>query len=67
MPKFEALWKWVFYFGFLMHLIAFVLHAKTHGVLLVSGLHDEQVYLIVLRCSSLTAATVLSSKSMNSV
>jgi hypothetical protein len=56
-----------FYFGFQLHLIAFDSHAKTHGVLLVSGLQDEQVYLIFLRCSSLTAATVLSSKSINSV
>jgi hypothetical protein len=42
-------------------------HANTHGALPVSGLHEEQVYLMFLRCCSVTAATVLSSKSISIV
>ena len=47
-------------------LIAPGLQAKTHGVIFVSGLHEAQVYLTLFRCPSITAATVLSSKSITS-
>jgi Mrp family chromosome partitioning ATPase len=40
------------------------MQANTHGALPVSGLHEEQVYLMFLRCCSVTATTVLSSKSI---
>jgi hypothetical protein len=50
--------------GFQTHLIAFSVQASTHGALPVSGLHEEQVYFMFLRCCSVTAATVLSSKSI---
>jgi len=48
-----------------MHQIAFSAQANMQGVLLLSGLHAEHVYLMFLRCCSVTAATVLSSKSIN--
>jgi hypothetical protein len=57
----------MFYFWFQQHLIAFDSQAKTQGVLLISGWHDAQVYFIFFLCSSVTTATVLSSRSMNSV
>jgi hypothetical protein len=50
--------------GFQTHLIAFREQASTQGVFSVSGLHGWHVYLIFFRCSSATAATVLSSKSI---
>jgi hypothetical protein len=53
--------------GFQTHLIALASHAKMQGVWLVSGLQLPQVYLIFLRCSSLTTATTLSSRSINSI
>jgi hypothetical protein len=53
------------YFGFQMHVIAFWLQAEAQGMLPFSGLQGEQVYLIFLRCSSVTAATILSSRSIN--
>ena len=53
--------------GFQMHLIAPREQANMHGALPVSGLHEEQVYLIFLRCCSVTAATVLSSRSISIV
>jgi hypothetical protein len=55
------------YRGFQTHLTAFVSQAKMQGVLLFSGLQEAQVYFIFFLCSSLIAATVLSSRSMNSV
>ena len=48
-----------------MHQMAFLLQAVTQGAFPVSGLHGEQAYLMFLRCCSVTAATVLSSKSIN--
>jgi hypothetical protein len=51
--------------GFQTHQIAFSAQANTHGALQLSGLHGEQAYLMFLRCCSVTAATVLSSKSIN--
>ncbi len=53
--------------GFQTHQIAFSAHVNTHGALPVSGLHAEHVYLMFLRCCSVTAATVLSSKSISIV
>jgi hypothetical protein len=53
--------------GFQTHQIAFSAQANTHGALPLSGLHGEQVYFISLRCRSVTAATVLSSKSISIV
>ena len=50
-----------------MQLIALLSQANTHGALLVSGLQEEQVYFIFFRCSSVTDATVLSSRSMSMV
>jgi hypothetical protein len=55
------------YRGFHTHFIASREQATVHGPFPVSGLHDEQVYLIFFRCSSVTAATVLSSKSISIV
>jgi len=55
------------YCGFHVHLIALLSQANTHGVLLVSGLQEEQVYFIFFRCVSTTEAAVLSSRSMNIV
>ena len=53
--------------GFHVHLIAFDSQANAHGALLVSGLQEEQVYFIFFRCSSVTDATFLSSRSMSMV
>jgi hypothetical protein len=53
--------------GFQTHFIAFCEQDAMHGVVPVSGLHGWQVYLIFLRCSSVIAATVLSSKSISIV
>ena len=55
------------YCGFHVQLIALFSQANTHGVLLVSGLQEEQVYFIFFRCSSTTDAAVLSSRSINMV
>ena len=51
--------------GFQTHQIAFSAQAETQGALPLSGLHGEHAYLMFLRCCSVTAATVLSSKSIN--
>ena len=53
--------------GFHVQLIALYSQANTHGELLVSGLQEEQVYFIFFRCSSITDATVLSSRSISMV
>ena len=45
--------------------MAFSLQARTQGAFPVSGLQGEQAYLMFFRCFSVTAATVLSSKSIN--
>ncbi len=50
-----------------MHIMAFFLHTDTHGVILISGLHGEQVYFIFFLCSSVTAAMSLSSRSIITV
>jgi hypothetical protein len=57
-------YKEIFQRGFQTHQIAFSAQAETHGALPLSGLHGEQAYLMFLRCCSVTAATVLSSKSI---
>ena len=57
--------KGFIYFGFQIYVIAFWLQASAQGILPVSGLHGEQMYLIFLRCSSVIAATILSSRSIN--
>ena len=50
-----------------MHVMAFFSHADTHGVVLISGLHGEQAYFIFFLCSSVTADTSLSSRSIITV
>ena len=55
----------MFHRGFQTHQIAFWLQANTHGALPFSGLQGEHAYFMFLRCRSVTADTVLSSKSMN--
>jgi hypothetical protein len=55
----------IFQRGFQMHQIAFSAQANTHDAFPFSGLHGEHVYFIFLRCSSATATTVLSSRSIN--
>jgi hypothetical protein len=56
-----------YYWDFHVQLIALLSQANMHGVVLASGLQGEHVYFIFLRCSSVTDATVLSSRSMNMV
>ncbi len=47
------------------HSMALGEQINVQGVLPFSGLHIEQVYFTFLRCSSVKAATILSSKSIN--
>jgi hypothetical protein len=46
-----------------VQMMASLLHTRTHGAFLFSGLHGEQVYLISRRCFSETVATSFSSRS----
>jgi hypothetical protein len=55
------------YRGFQTHLMASCEQAITQGESPFSGLHEEHVYFIFFRCCSVTAATVLSSRSISSV
>jgi hypothetical protein len=45
-----------------VQLIASLVHTRTHGAFLFSGLHGEQVYLISRRYFSETVATSFSSR-----
>ena len=53
------------YLVFHVQFIAFASQATAHGARFVSGLQGEHVNFILLRCSSVTDATVLSSRSMS--
>jgi hypothetical protein len=65
LAELASFYKELFQRGFQTHQIAFSAQANTHGAFPLSGLHGEQAYLMFLRCCSVTAATVLSSKSIS--